>query len=348
MLDSWHLRHGAKMFSFAGWSMPMSYRNMSVTESVNWTRKHASLFDVSHMLQTRIYGDGSAGLLKKLLPIDTAKLENGQSKLCLFLDDRAGIIDDAIISRFTEQDYMVISNAVRSDRIAGHVKDSNVFDARVEHQRRSLLAVQGPESWKMVDKVFQVDISAGLKFMHHLKTKFGNRDAWISRSGYTGEDGFEIAVGNDAAELLADELVLNGAQLAGFAARDILRIEAGLLLCGQDMDEQLQPSEVGLAWTITSTGEFIGSDSLQRKPCIVQGFQADSPGPQPRPGSQVEDLNGLVVGGVTSGCFSPTLEKNICLAHVPGSLDKVFITIRGRSCPYTKCKLPFVKHRYEK
>lgn len=338
------------MVPFAGWNMPLRYAGMGINESVLYTRRHCSLFDVSHMLQTEFKGIETVKLLRKLVSSDIDSLPIGHGRLSLFLNESGGIIDDAIVTKIDEDSFRVVSNAGRAERLKCHIMENgNIanltgFSPVLDH---SLLALQGPNSLSVLSKV--IPSLSDMNFMQSMRASFEGIALKISRCGYTGEDGFEISVPNAVVEPLVKKIMESGVPLAGLAARDILRLEAGLLLNGQDMDETTVPGEVGLGWLVSkSRTDFIGYPVPKKSKRLV-GLVAEGSGPIPRHGTELRSANGDHLGVVTSGCYSPTLEKNICFGKLDNQLvGNPVAMVRGFAYAYQETKLPFVPHRYKK
>lgn len=357
-LSSLHLRHGAQMVPFAGWNMPLRYAGMGINDSVRHTRTKCSLFDVSHMLQTEFKRAESIKLLRKLVPSDIDDLESGSGRLTLFLNGSGGIIDDAIVTKIDEGTFRVVSNAGRAERLRLHIleRGNTVSLSGVKPVLdHSLLALQGPDSGSVLAKLIPSLKIQDINFMQSSLVNIDESTLMICRSGYTGEDGFEISLPNVTAEIFVNRILDSGVPLAGLAARDILRLEAGLLLNGQDMDETTIPGEVGLNWLVSkSRTDFIGYPVPNWSRRLI-GLVAEGSGPIPRQGIELCSAGGDRLGVVTSGCYSPTLEKNICLAKLQNidgmqNIDSqdLCALIRGVQYTYKEVKLPFVPHRFKK
>lgn len=351
-LSSLHLRHGAQLVPFAGWSMPLRYAEMGINESVLRTRARCSLFDVSHMLQTEFKGAEAVKLLRKLVPSDIDGLDNGHGRLSMFLNGSGGIIDDAIVTKIDKGTFRVVSNASRAERLRLHILEHG-YTVSLSGVKpvlgHSLLALQGPDSESVLAKLIPSLKIQDIIFMQSSLATFNESALMISRSGYTGEDGFEISIPNTAAEPFVNQILDSGVPLAGLAARDILRLEAGLLLNGQDMDETTIPGEVGLNWLVgKSRADFIGHPVPKGSKKLV-GLIAEGSGPIPRQGTELRSSSGDHLGVVTSGCYSPTMERNICLGKLQ-NIDgqDLCALIRGVPYAYKEVKLPFVPHRYKR
>jgi len=358
-----HVALGARMVEFAGYSMPVQYPDGVMKEHL-WTREHAGLFDVSHMGQARLTGVSPLSAFEEVVPGDYIGLKPGKQKYSVLLNKAGGIIDDLMAGRPTAPDgqvtdglFVVVNGACKDndfkvidDELAGQVTIHRLED-------RALMAIQGPEAAAVVQA--HVPATADMVFMDIRSMPGFGTDIIISRSGYTGEDGYEISV--PAAEavrvwnlLLADARV----KPIGLGARDSLRLEAGLPLYGHDLDETVSPVEAGLTFAINKNRreqrDFPGASRIVKelaegaaraKVClkVLEGAPA-------REGAEVADANGVVVGVVTSGGYSPILKGGIALAFVPPELKAVGtplkVIVRGKAQPAEVVASPFVPHRY--
>ena len=356
-LDAWHRAHGARMVAFAGYAMPVQYDGI-IAEHL-WTRTHAGLFDVSHMGQLIVSGAGVDKALETLLPGELMLLKDGRLRYSMLLDDAGGIIDDLMATRRGDHFYVVVNGATK----AGDIQE---FERRlprgivVDHMKeQALLALQGPEAVAVLDAL--APGVADLSFMQGDAFTLGGQAAWISRSGYTGEDGFEISIPATAATAIADLLTADDrVRPIGLGARDSLRLEAGLPLYGHDLDRETTPIMAGLGFAIgkrrRAEGGFPGAERILGEiqngtPLTRVGFTLD--GRQPvREGARVLDGEGNEVGRVTSGGFSPSLSMPIGMAYVATALGQTGATItleqRGKIFPATVTAMPFVPHRYHR
>ena len=356
-LDAWHRAHGARMVAFAGYAMPVQYDGI-ITEHL-WTRTHAGLFDVSHMGQLIVSGAGVDKALETLLPGELTLLKDGRLRYSMLLDDAGGIIDDLMATRRGDHFYVVVNGATK----AGDIQE---FERRlprgivVDHMKeQALLALQGPEAVAVLDAL--APGVADLSFMQGTAFTLGGQAAWISRSGYTGEDGFEISIPATAATAIADLLSADDrVRPIGLGARDSLRLEAGLPLYGHDLDRETTPIMAGLGFAIGKRrrieGGFAGALRILAEiengtPLTRVGFTLD--GRQPvREGARVLDSEGNEVGRVTSGGFSPSLSMPIGMAYVATALGQTGATItleqRGKIFPATVTAMPFIPHRYHR
>lgn len=355
-LKDLHEAAGARFGGFAGWSMPITYPLGVLKEHLH-TREKAGLFDISHMKLFLVTGGGAAAALSRACPLDAAALGANQSKYTFFLNDEAGIIDDLIVTRLGEERFMVVANAGNAATDEKHLKAVAAgFDCTVEPLERVFLALQGPAAEAVMTKA-GLDLSA-LTFMHGVEP----RDDWFaSRSGYTGEDGFEVAMPWGEAKAFAEALLADEAvEWIGLAARDSLRLEAGLCLHGQDITPDINPVDAGLMWAIPKnlreTGGFIGADVLRS--AIAAGPQRKRVGLKPegrqpvRSGAKLFDADGNEAGLVTSGGFGPSAGFPVAMGYVPVALStsgsKIFAEVRGNRVPLDVHPLPFTQHRYRK
>lgn len=355
-LEDLHKAAGARFGGFAGWSMPLTYP-LGVMKEHQHTREQAGLFDISHMKLFEISGPDAAALLNRACPIDAAALERSQSKLSFFLDDAAGILDDLIVTRLGDDRFMVVANAGNAAADEAHLRAlAKDFDAKVEPLDRVFLALQGPAAGSVLTDA-GLELSTMI-FMHGAEP----RTNWFaSRSGYTGEDGFEIALPEaDARELVGKLLKDDRVQWIGLAARDSLRLEAGLCLHGQDITPDTNPVEAGLMWAIRkdirASGSFIGADALRT--AIERGATRKRVGLKPegrqpvRAGAALFDADGNPAGHVTSGGFGPSAGHPVAMGYVSAPLAKagtrLFADVRGTKIPMEISPLPFTPHRYHK
>jgi aminomethyltransferase len=355
-LEDLHVAANARFGAFAGWHMPITYPAGVMKEHLH-TREHAGLFDISHMKLFLVSGPDAAALLARACPLDAAALSLSQSKLTFFLDERAGILDDLIVTRLGAERFMVVANAGNAAADEAHLRAiGKDFDAKIEPLDRVFLAIQGPEAEAVLNAV-GIETSA-LTFMHGGEPR---ANWFMSRSGYTGEDGFEIGLPEaDARNLVGKLLKDERVQWVGLAARDSLRLEAGLCLHGQDLSPQTDPASAALMWAIPkeirAAGSFIGADALR---AIVEKGPARKrvglkpEGRQPvRGGALLTDADGNPAGEVTSGGFGPSAGHPVAMGYVSTPLakpgTKLFADVRGTKIPLDVAALPFTPHRYRK
>ncbi len=348
-LDGLHRRLGARMVSFAGYAMPIQYDGIIAEHQ--WTRSRAGLFDVSHMGQITLPLDAVAGL-EKLLPGDIVGLAEGRLRYSLLLNDSGGIRDDLMVTRRADDLYLVVNGATKETDLA-HLA---VTLPASHHDNLALLALQGPSAVSVLEK--QLAGVSALTFMQAGSFAWNGTDLWISRSGYTGEDGFELSLPADTAEAFAAALLADpDVKPVGLGARDSLRLEAGLPLYGHDLTPDTTPVEAGLAFAISkrrrAEAGFPGA-------AIVLAQLADGParrrvglaieGRQPvREGAAVI-VDDAVAGHVTSGGFGPALGTPIAMAYVPAASaaagTRVEVEVRGKRIAATVVPMPFFPKSY--
>jgi aminomethyltransferase len=355
-LDAWHRALGARMVPFAGYAMPIQYEGIIAEH--RWTRESAGLFDVSHMGQLIVAGAGAEKALETLLPADLAILKEGRLRYSLLLTDDGGIIDDLMATRRGDHFYLVVNGATKEGDIA-HIEAHLPAGVLLDHMKeQALLALQGPKAVEALTRL--APGVAELSFMTGAAFDIGGA-LWISRSGYTGEDGFEISLPAARAAAFAD-LLLEQPEVKpiGLGARDSLRLEAGLPLYGHDLDGTTTPIEADLGFAISkrrrTEGGFPGWFRINRE--LEQGpirrrVGLAVEGRQPvREGAMVVDGEGNEVGKVTSGGFSPMLEAPIAMAYVPAASAEagaeVTLAQRGKIFQAKVVPMPFVPHRYHR
>lgn len=350
-LNACHQAMGARMVDFHGWEMPLHYG--SQLDEHHFVRKHAGMFDVSHMTVVDVLGAGGRQFLRRLLTNDVDQLQHtGRALYTCMCNEHGGIIDDLVVYQRASDNYrLVLNSATRTQDLAWIREKIKGFSAGLqERPELAMIAVQGPEAIKLVSTLLnpaQVDAISTLTNFECVDVG----DWFFARTGYTGEDGLEIIVPQDEIGNLWSALVQAGVKPCGLAARDTLRLEAGLLLYGQDMDESTTPLESGLAWTVKWQPEdrdFIGMGAMlsQKRLGLKRKFVglvlADKG--IMRPGQRVV-VAGQADGIITSGTYSPTLAKSIAFARVPVETgEQVMVDIRGKLVPATVCKPRFVKH----
>jgi aminomethyltransferase len=356
-LDAWHRAHGGRMVEFAGYSMPVQYEGIMAEHL--WTRENAGLFDVSHMGQIYLHGPDVDSALEALLPGDLRGLADCKLRYSLLLDGSGGIIDDLMATRRGGDFYVVVNGATKHGdiEVIRQVLPSDIY---LDHMRgQALLALQGPKAAQVLERI--IPGVSDLTFMEGRAFHAFGHPLWISRSGYTGEDGFEISIPAAAAEQLADALVADErVKPIGLGARDSLRLEAGLPLYGHDLDRQTTPVMAGLTFAIQKRrrieGGFPGSQrilaELEQGP-VQKRVGLDVEGRQPvREGALVLDGEGNQIGKVTSGGFSPSLQRPIAMGYVaaasaePGTALK--LEQRGKLFDAKVAPMPFVPHRYHR
>ena len=353
-LDAWHRERGGRMVEFAGYWMPIQYEGIMAEHL--WTRENAGLFDVSHMGQLTLSGEGAAEALEALVPGDISALKPGRMRYSLLLAEDGGILDDLMITNEGDQLGIVVNGAVKWDDI-GHLRENLPDDINLNHNEDyGLLALQGPKAVAALARL--VPEVAGLVFMQAARAEWQGHAIGISRSGYTGEDGFEISLPNEALEAFADALcAMDEVKPIGLGARDSLRLEAGLPLYGHDLNEEIDPVEGDLGFAISKRrreeGGFPGAarilghlaDGAPRKRV---GLLVDGKLPV-REGARLFDGN-TEIGVVTSGGFAPSVGAPIAMGYVPRDHaapgTAIAAEVRGKRVPCTVAAMPFVPHNY--
>jgi aminomethyltransferase len=358
-LDAWHRARGARMVDFAGYWMPVQFEGI-IAEHL-WTRESAGLFDVSHMGQLILSGQGLEAALEALLPTDLSTLKPGQVRYSLLLDENGGILDDLMISRWGSGLYLVVNGATKWDDIA-HLREHLPDEITINHlEERALLALQGPQAFAVLEPLVsgETPLSA-LTFLRGAAFTLGGVEAWMSRSGYTGEDGFEISLPAENAAAIVDLFCADPrVKPIGLGARDSLRLEAGLPLYGHDLTEQIDPVSAGLSFAISKRrrleGGFPGAERILN--FLVNGTSAVRVGlalegrMAAREGATVYSGD-REIGRVTSGGFSPSLQHPIAMAYVDATVaapgTAVELDNRGKRLAAKVVPLPFLPHRYQR
>lgn len=353
-LEEIHHHLGARMVPFAGYMMPIQYPTGIVTEH-HHTRQSAGLFDVSHMGAVEIRGGQATIALERLMPCDLAEMSPGQMRYGVFMLETGGILDDLLITR-QENGYLLVINAGRK------VEDLAYLQAHLGGkvqlhvwEKPVMVALQGPKAAQVLSRFFPS--VASMPFM----TARAFDNVWISRSGYTGEDGFEILMTAEAGVSLTQKLLeATEVKPIGLGARDSLRLEAGLCLYGHELTEEITPVEAGISWSIGKrrrvSGGFLGADKvldqLAQGPLQRRVGLALMPGSIAREGAEIQSLEGAPIGYVSSGGHSPTLGHPIAMGYVEGAYAPVgtgvLIQIRGQARAAKVVKMPFVPHSYYK
>jgi aminomethyltransferase len=350
-----HLELGAKMVPFSGFLLPVQYGKGTLHEHQH-CRNHAGFFDISHMGQCLVLGDDAVYGLEKLIPGNITGLKIGEQKYTVLTNNDGGVMDDIVITRI-ESGLMIIVNAACKDKdfkyLYNHLSGLCCFN---ELSGQSLFALQGPAAASVMEKFSGQ--AAKLSFMHACGTYINGIKCNISRSGYTGEDGFEILVGNHYAEQLARLLLAEEeVEPIGLGARDTLRLEAGLCLYGHELSESITPVEAGLGWLFKrSHNQFPGADiiqaQLQQGPERIRaGLLVNSKMPV-REGSVIYSNEDIAIGYVTSGSFSPSLGQPIAMAMLDRNFanlgNNLYAKVRDHHIPVTVTPMPFVPHRYHR
>ena len=357
-----HIALGGRMTPFAGYELPVNYRDGILAEHL-FTREKAGLFDVSHMGQALLSGPEAARRLESLVPGDILALAPGRTRYTQFTNAQGGILDDLMVTRLEPDDsgeklFVVVNAACKAQDFA-RLRD-NLPDLRLDvFEDRALLALQGPGAAAALER--HIPGAAAMIFMSLRDFSWRGAALFVTRSGYTGEDGYEISVPAERAAELADILLAEaGVQAIGLGARDSLRLEAGLCLYGHDIDETTSPIEAGLVWSISrrrrEEGGFPGAARIQQE--LAQGVTRQRVGlalngkAPAREGADIADSQGALVGRVTSGGFSPSLGRPIAMGYVPPALaapgTALSLIVRGKPLAAHVVALPFVPNRYHR
>ena len=353
-LDSWHRAQGARMVEFAGYYMPIQYEGIMAEHK--WTRENAGLFDVSHMGQLQVAGEDVAAALETLLPGDIKNLKQGRMRYSLLLAEDGGILDDLMVTNMGDHIYMVVNGATKWDDIA-YLRENLADDITLNYaDEQALIALQGPQAVNALARL--VPGVRDLVFMQTGTFDWNGVPLGVSRSGYTGEDGFEISVPAKDVEILADALIAQPeVKPIGLGARDSLRLEAGLPLYGHDLTPEINPAEADLGFAVSKSRRIEGGfpDAVDILAELVDGTKRirvgmTLEGKQPaREGAKIY-AGGHHVGDVTSGGFAPTIGGPIAMGYVkteqsePGTILE--IEVRGNRLMATVVPMPFVPHNY--
>ena len=356
-----HLDAGAKMVPFAGYEMPVSYPLGIKKEHIH-TREKAGLFDVSHMGQIRLVGANSKKALESLVPVDIIDLPLMKLRYALFTNKSGGVMDDLMVTNLGDEGLFLVVNAGCKNADFAHLQSTIGDDCKVEFlEDVALLALQGPKAHEVLSEI--APSTSEMTFMTARQLLINGMDCLITRSGYTGEDGFEISVSAKDAEELAKLLLSNTeVEWVGLGARDSLRLEAGLSLYGHELDNDHSPVESSLSWALSKArrtggvreGNYLGADIIMSH--LDEGVESKVVGLQPegrmpvRDGALIEDELGNHVGQVTSGGFGPSINRPIAIArlkmHYIETYSKLFALVRDKKIEVEIVDLPFVKQNY--
>lgn len=346
---------GAKMVPFAGYNMPVQY--VGINAEHDTVRKAVGVFDVSHMGEFILKGDEALALIQKVTSNDASKLYDGKVQYSCLPNENGGIVDDLLVYRIDEKTYMLVVNASNIEKDWNWISKYNTFgvDMKDISDRTSLLAVQGPKATEALQKLTDIDLGS-MEYYSFKKGKFAGVDnVLVSATGYTGAGGFEIYVDNSHAEHIWNEVFKAGEEFGikpiGLGARDTLRLEMGFCLYGNDIDDSTSPLEAGLGWITKFNKEFTNSAALQQqkqegiKRKLI-GFKMTERG-IPRHDYEIVDAEGNVIGKVTSGTQSPSLQSAIGMGYVENRFAKegteIFIKIRDNKIKAEVAKMPFYK-----
>ena len=361
-LHALHLQLGARMVPFAGYDMPVQYP-LGVMKEHQHTREQAGLFDVSHMGQIRLVGATAAKALEALVPVDIIDLPVGMQRYAMFTNEAGGILDDLMVANLGNDELFLVVNAACKEQDLAHLQKhlGHLCEVVPLFEERALLALQGPAAVSVLARL--APEVTKMTFMQFASVRLLGVDCYVSRSGYTGEDGFEISVPAASAEALARSLLAETeVEAIGLGARDSLRLEAGLCLYGHDMNTDTTPVEASLLWAISKVrradgaraGGFPGAETIFAQQ--QQGVSRKRVGLLPqertpvREGAEIVDQDGTVIGNVCSGGFGPTLGAPLAMGYVDSAqaaLDsEVWAIVRGKRVPLKVSKMPFVPQRY--
>jgi len=357
-LTTTHESLGAKMVPFAGYNMPVSYEGVNAEHET--VRNGVGVFDVSHMGEFLISGPTALDLIQKVTSNDASKLTIGRAQYSCLPNETGGIVDDLIVYKIKEEQYLLVVNASNIEKDWKHISSYN-SDLKAEMRNisegYSLLAIQGPKAVEAMQSLTSVNL-AGIKFYHFEVADFaGIEHVIISATGYTGSGGFEIYCKNDDVKQIWDKVFEAGADFGikpiGLAARDTLRLEMGYCLYGNDIDDTTSPFEAGLGWITKFTKDFVNAEALEKEKNLgpkrkLVAFELKERG-IPRHGYDIVDGNGKTIGVVTSGTMSPSMGTGIGLGYVPPVFSEVgsqiYIQIRKNAVAATVVKLPFYKRK---
>ncbi|MDB4138978.1 glycine cleavage system aminomethyltransferase GcvT [Candidatus Thioglobus sp.] len=360
-LHQMHLDAGAKMVPFAGYDMPVSYP-LGIKKEHNHTRQKAGLFDVSHMGQIRLSGENAKKALESIVPVDIIDLPLMKLRYALFTNKSGGVMDDLMVTNLGDEDLFLVVNAGCKNADFAHLQRTIGDDCKVEFlEDVALLALQGPLAHKVLSEI--APSISEMIFMTAKQVVINGIECLITRSGYTGEDGFEISLAAKDSEELAKLLLSNiEVEWVGLGARDSLRLEAGLSLYGHELDIHHSPVESSLGWALSKVrrtggereGNYLGFETIMRH--INEGSESKVVGLQPqgrmpvRDGAMIEDELGNNVGKVTSGGFGPSINRPIAIARLKKSYieknSKLFALVRDKKIAVEIVSLPFVKQNY--
>lgn len=350
-----HISLGAKMVPFAGYNMPVQYTGINAEHEA--VRKSVGVFDVSHMGEFILKGDGALDLIQKVTSNDASKLYDGKIQYTYFPNEQGGIVDDLLVYRIDAKTYMLVVNASNIEKDWEWINKYNTQDVEIINisNKTSLLAVQGPKAVRVLQKLTDIDLSSMDYYTFEKGVLAGKDNVLISCTGYTGAGGFEIYFENSYAEDIWNAVFEAGKEFdikpAGLGARDTLRLEMGFCLYGNDIDDSTSPLEAGLGWVTKFTKDFINAENLKKEKeegvdNKLVGFEVLDRGIA-RHGYEIHDEQGNPIGRVTSGTQSPSLNKSIGLGYVKKEFSKegtnIFISVRNKALKAVTVKPPFIK-----
>jgi aminomethyltransferase len=350
-LYQWHVEHKARMVPFGGWDMPVQYAGIAPEHRA--VRSAAGVFDVSHMARVIFGGGGALALLERVFTNSVATMKEGQVRYGLVCNEASGILDDILVYRWPDS-FAAVINASNREKILAWLKGHCSGEVGITDvtSYTAMVAVQGPKAAELVSGTFDEDATK-LKYYYATRTKYRGEPCAVSRTGYTGEDGFEVIVPGALAVPLWEEFVAKGAAPCGLGARDTLRLEAGMPLYGHELTELINPIQAGLGWAVKlDKGDFIGREALraaandESRPVRV-GLELDGKRAA-REGCAIT-ANGSPAGTVTSGSLCPWLDKSLAMGYVgpqfavPGT--RLQVDVRGTPLDATVAPLPFYKRK---
>lgn len=354
-LSQKHISLSAKMVPFAGYNMPVSYSGLNDEHAT--VRNAVGVFDVSHMGEFILKGEHALDLIQRVTSNDASVLTDGKAQYSCLPNNDGGIVDDLIVYRVDEKTYMLVVNASNIDKDWNWISKHNTANVEMHNisEKTSLLAIQGPKALDTLQKLTDVTL-ADIPYYSFAKGTFnGIENVVISNTGYTGAGGFEIYFENESAEKMWDSIFAAGAEFGikpiGLGARDTLRLEMGFCLYGNDIDDTTSPIEAGLGWITKFTKDFTNRAAIEKQKTEgvtkkLVGFEMIDRG-IPRHDYQIADANGTIIGKVTSGTQSPTLNKALGMGYVNKDFAKsdseIFIVIRDKAIKAKVCKIPFLK-----
>ena len=354
-LTNKHISLGAKMVPFAGYNMPVSYSGLN--EEHLTVRNGVGVFDVSHMGEFKIKGPKALDLIQRVTSNDASKLTDWKVQYSCLPNDKGGIVDDLLVYRVSQDEYYLVVNASNIEKDWNWIKKHNTDNVEMidTSDKTSLLAVQGPKALATLQKLTKVDLSKMEYYTFTVGTMAGIENVVISNTGYTGAGGFELYVGNENAEKMWDAVFEAGKEFGikpiGLGARDTLRLEMGFCLYGNDIDDTTSPIEAGLGWITKFTKDFTNRTEIEKHKTNgvskkLVGFEMIDRG-IPRHDYQIADANGNIIGKVTSGTQSPSLNKAIGMGYVKTELatpdSEIFVVIRDKPIKAKVTKIPFLK-----
>jgi len=354
-LSQKHISLGAKMVPFAGYNMPVSYSGLNDEHAT--VRNAVGVFDVSHMGEFILKGENALNLIQKVTSNDASVLTDGKAQYSCLPNETGGIVDDLLVYRIDEKTYMLVVNASNIDKDWNWIKQHDTFGVEMHNisEKTSLLAIQGPNAVLTLQKLTAVNLSEIPYYSFTKGTFCGVENVVISNTGYTGAGGFEIYFDNEHAEKIWEAIFEAGKEFGiktiGLGARDTLRLEMGFCLYGNDIDDTTSPIEAGLGWITKFTKDFTNRAAIEKQKTEgvskkLVGFEMVDRG-IPRHDYQIADANGNIIGKVTSGTQSPTLNIALGMGYVNKEFAKsdseIFIMIRDKAIKAKVCKIPFLK-----